>query len=144
MPRDTPCRGSLSHSVDVARLLLVDDDNDITAALGALLRARGHEVRIASTGEEGLQALRAAPLPDALILDVEMPVLGGPGMAHDMLLHDAGEERIPILLMSARHDLPAIAAKMGTPYFLAKPSSLDALLKLLDRALRERAAPSAA
>jgi DNA-binding NtrC family response regulator len=128
----------------VARLLLVDDDNDLVEALGELLRIKGHEVRTASTGEEGLEVLRAAPLPDALVLDVDMPVLGGPGMAHEMLLHDAGEQNIPILLMSARHDLPAIAARMGTPYFLGKPGSADAILKLLDRALRERTAPSSA
>lgn len=128
----------------MAQLLLVDDDNDLVDALADLLRSRGHEVRTAATGEQGLQVLRAATLPDALILDVDMPVLGGPGMAHEMLLHDAGEQNIPIFLMSARDDLPAIAARMGTPYFLRKPGSIDAILKLLDRALRERTAPSSA
>jgi FixJ family two-component response regulator len=80
------------------------------------------------------------------LLDVDMPVLDGPGMAHQMLLHNAGEERIPILLVSGRSDLPEIAARMGTPYFLAKarPDYLEALLGLLDRALRERLAPAAA
>jgi FixJ family two-component response regulator len=78
------------------------------------------------------------------VLDVDMPVLGGPGMAHQMLLHDAGEESIPIILMSGRADLPRIARQMGTPYFLAKPPTLDAFLTLLARTLRERRAPSAA
>jgi DNA-binding NtrC family response regulator len=125
----------------MAHVLLVDDDNDLVEVLGVLLQMHGHEVRTASTGEEGLEVLRSAPLPDALVLDVDMPVLGGPGMAHDMLLHDAGEQCIPILLMSARHDLAEIAGRMGTPYFLAKPGSGDAILNLLDRALRERKAP---
>src|SRR5450432_3044870 len=110
----------------MSRLLLVDDDDDIVAALADLLRDGGHEVRTASTGEEGLIVLRAAPLPDVLVLDVDMPVLGGPGMAHKMLLHDAGEENIPILLMSARHDLPEIAREMGTQYSVAKPTTIDA------------------
>jgi len=47
------------------------------------------------------------------VLDVDMPVLGGPGMAHKMLLHDAGEQNIPILLMSAREDLAQVAGRMG-------------------------------
>jgi hypothetical protein len=60
-----------------------------------------------------------------------------------MLLHDAGEEKVPIVLVSARGDLAEVARRIGTPYFLAKASAGygDNLLKLLDRALRERRAP---
>ena len=125
----------------MAHVLLVDDDYDLVGTLAGLLRRRGHEVRTAATGEEGLHMLRTAPLPDALVLDVDMPVLGGPGMAHEMLLHDAGEERIPIVLMSGNADLAEIARRMGTPYFLAKPSDLHEFLRMLDRALLERTAP---
>ena len=128
----------------MAHLLLVDDDSDIVESFGDLLRGMGHDVRTASTGEEGLAVLRAAPLPDAVVLDVDMPVLSGPGMAHKMLLHDAGEQNIPIVLTSAREDLPQIAGRMGTPYFLAKTGDIDAFLNLLDRALRERKAPLSA
>jgi CheY-like chemotaxis protein len=128
----------------MAHLLLVDDDDDIVEIFAQFLRSEGHEVRSASTGEEGLQTLRAAPLPDLLVLDVDMPVLGGPGMAHKMLLHDAGEESIPILLMSGREDLPKIAAQMGTRYFLRKPADGAQFLEILDRALRERGAPASA
>lgn len=128
----------------MAHLLLVDDDDDLVDALGDLLRARGHDVRSASTGEEGLEVMRAAPLPDVLVLDVDMPVLGGVGMAHRMLLHDAGEEKIPILLMSATHNLADVAREIGTPYFLAKPATIDAFVGLLDKALAERRQPSPA
>jgi len=128
----------------MAHLLLVDDDNDIVEALGELLRADGHEVHSASTGEEGLVVLRASPLPDALVLDVDMPVLGGPGMAHKMLLHDAGEEEVPIILMSARDDLKQIAREMGTSYVVKKPTTIDAFLTVLGRALQERQAPLSA
>ena len=75
-----------------------------------------------------------------------MPVLSGPGMAHLMRLHDAGEEKIPILLVSGRDDLSEVARRIGTPYFLAKGISGygKALLELLDRALGEGLAPSSA
>ena len=128
----------------MARLLLVDDDNDIVEALGGLLRDEGHDVHSASTGEEGLAVLRASPLPDVLVLDVDMPILGGPGMAHKMLLHDAGEEKVPIILMSGREDLSKIAREMGTTYVLKKPPTLAGFLALLDRALNERRPPSSA
>jgi CheY-like chemotaxis protein len=128
----------------MAHLLLVDDDNDIVDALRELLRAEGHEVHTASTGEEGLVVLRASPLPDALILDVDMPVLGGPGMAHKMLLHDAGEEKIPIILMSGSENLREIAREMGTSYVIKKPATIHTFLAMLDRALRERRGPLSA
>ena len=128
----------------MAHLLLVDDDNDIVDAFAQLLRDEGHEVRTAANGELGLQALRAAPLPELIVLDVDMPVLSGPQMAHKMLLHDSGEENIPVVLMSARADLPQVAGLMGTPYFLAKTGDIAAFLAMIDRALRGRAAPSSA
>src|ERR1700722_14574338 len=128
----------------MAHLLLVDDDNDIVDAMGELLREEGHEVRTASTGAAGLLVLRSAPLPDALILDVDMPVLGGPGMAHKMLLHDAGEEKVSIILMSGTENLREIAREMGTSYVLQKPASIHAFLTVLDRALHERRGPMSA
>jgi DNA-binding response OmpR family regulator len=128
----------------MANLLVVDDDNDLVATLDEILRGEGHDVHKASTGEDGLIVLRGASLPDAVVLDVDMPVLGGPGMAHKMLLHDAGEENVPIILMSARQDLREIARKMGTAYVVKKPTTIDAFLTVLDRALRERRGPSSA
>lgn len=128
----------------MGRVLVVDDDLDIAENLEHLLVSEGHTVQTARTGEEGLQALRTPPLPDVILLDVDMPVLGGIGMAHQMMLHDAGEERIPIILCSGRHDLPQLAATMGTPYLLAKPFDLHRLLALLAQALRDRVAPKSA
>jgi DNA-binding NtrC family response regulator len=128
----------------MAHVLLVDDDEDIVGIFAQLLRREGHDVSTASTGEDGLRALRAAPLPDLVVLDVDMPILGGPEMAHKMFLHDAGEEKVPILLMSGRENLPEIAGRMGTRYFLRKPADSAKFLEMLDRALREHGAPSSA
>jgi hypothetical protein len=63
-----------------------------------------------------------------------------------MLLHDAGEERMPILLVSGRSDLSEVAARMKAPYFHEKATSGygKALLAILDGALRERRPPAAA
>jgi DNA-binding NtrC family response regulator len=128
----------------MANLLLVDDDGDLVEALADQLRSEGHEVRTANNGEEGLEALRTPLLPDAVVLDVDMPILGGPGMAHEMLVHDAGQEMIPIILVSGKTDLAEIAKKMGTSYFLRKPCDLIAFLGLVDRALHERTPPASA
>jgi CheY-like chemotaxis protein len=127
------------------RVLVVDDDLDLIEIFGAVLRDAGHDVRTATSGEEGLRALRSAPLPDVVVLDVDMPPgMSGPEMAHQMLLHDAGEDRVPVILMSGNPDLPAIAKRMGTPYWLSKPGSIGAFLQILERARLDRVAPSSA
>jgi len=130
----------------MANVLIVEDDPDTLEISTEVLEAAGHQVRKGANGEEGLDSLSVGPHPDCLLLDVDMPVLSGPGMAHRMLMHDAGQENIPILLVSGREDLAELARRMGTPYFLSKGSHEygKMLLEILDRALRERRAPSPA
>lgn len=125
----------------MADILIVDDDEDLADTLADVLAGLGHHVREASNGREGLRALHEA-LPDVVVLDVEMPVLDGPGMANEMLVQDCGEEWIPVILISGFIDLPAIAEHIGTPYFAPKPCSLDVLLGLLEHALAERRPPA--
>lgn len=128
----------------MANVLIVDDDYEIGDASRELLQAAGHTVRVAHNGEEGLTSLSTAPLPDCLLLDLDMPVLSGIGMAHRMLVHDAGEENIPIVLVSGRSDLQSVALRVGTPYFVTKACAdyNETLLRTLERALIERHAPS--
>lgn len=124
----------------MADLLVVDDDEDLRDALAAILISLGHTVRIARNGEEALDLLDQR-LPDAVLLDVEMPVLDGPSTAYRMLVNDLGKENVPIVLLSGVLDLHLVATKVGTPYFLGKPYTFEALLPLLDRALTERRTP---
>jgi CheY-like chemotaxis protein len=124
----------------VAKLLLVDDDNDVCYVLADALRSEGHEVRVAGDGSAGLEALREWR-PDLVLLDVEMPILDGPDMAALMFIRDCGLEDIPILLISGVLDLSRIADLVGTPYFLGKPFQLLHLYALIERALRERTRP---
>ncbi len=125
----------------MANILIVDDDSDLGDVLREVLTDLGHEVRVARDGCEGLAALNDG-YPDVVVLDVEMPVLDGPGMAHQMLIEDAGKERIPIVLISGYVDLRAIAARVGTPYVAPKPCPLDTFLGLLERALAEQIPPA--
>jgi CheY-like chemotaxis protein len=125
----------------MAEILVVDDDRDTADTLADVIGMQGHEVRVAYNGLEGLRALDVH-LPDVVVLDVEMPKLDGPGMAYGMLVEDLGREQIPIVISSGVVDLPAVAARVGTPYYVQKPVSLPALLLVLDRALVEHRAPS--
>jgi len=124
----------------LATILIVDDDCDLLPVLGEFLRSVGHTVRLAENGEEGLSALAYAR-PDVLLLDVDMPRLTGPETAMRILIQDVGMETIPIVLLSGMADLAKTAARVGTPYFSTKPTHPEALVELVDRALRERRPP---
>jgi hypothetical protein len=58
-----------------------------------------------------------------------------------LYLRNAGDEKIPIILVSGAVGLPKLAQIVGTPYFLAKPYSPEALLRLVDRVVQERIPP---
>src|SRR3569623_830588 len=104
----------------MADVLIIDDDIDSAEVLSDIMQAAGHDVRIGYNGQEGL-ALASQRTPDLALLDVEMPVLGGPEMAYQMLLHDMGLEDVPVVLLSGIANLREVAARVGTPYFLGKP-----------------------
>ncbi len=124
----------------MADLLIVDDDPDLAEVVQALLVAEGHRVRRAHDGEDGLRALFER-LPELVVMDVDMPILDGPGMAYRMLVEDCGKETVPVVIVSGNINLPDIARRVGTPYALAKPFGPDQLLELLGRALAERTPP---
>ena len=71
----------------------------------------GHAVRIGYNGEDGMR-LAAARSPDLVLLDVEMPILNGPGMALEMFLHDVGLEMVPVILLSGVPDLAGIVSTL--------------------------------
>jgi DNA-binding NtrC family response regulator len=124
----------------VARILLLDDDDDMRDVMADMLSMEGHEVRTGCNGVEGLKALDLE-LPQLVITDLEMPVLDGSGMIYRLFVENLGRENIPIIVVSGAAVLPKIAAAVGTPYFLPKPFTLEALLAIIQRALVEAIPP---
>jgi len=122
------------------KLLVVDDDPDVAEALLSVLQDEGHEVAVAGNGERGLDQI-ARSRPDAVLLDVEMPILDGPSMVARLAARDSGDETIPIVLVSGAGELSQIARRVGTPYFLSKPYNIASLAALLARAVTEHVAP---
>ena len=126
---------------DMADVLIIDDDLDGADALSEVMRAEGHEVRVGYNGQDGLRLARER-IPDVALLDVEMPVLDGPGMAYQMFLRDMGLEDVPVVFISGVANLRDVAASAGTPYFLGKPYRYEDIIAIVNRALAERIAPT--
>ena len=120
----------------MTRLLLVDDEANFLRALGTSLRARGYQVDLAATGEEGLDLAAANP-PDVVLLD-----LGLPGMDGLQVLQKLRERsRVPVIVLSARHNESSkvAALDLGADDYVTKPFGMDELLARLRAALRRGA-----
>jgi CheY-like chemotaxis protein len=130
----------------MAKILVVDDDSAVVRATVRILSSSGYDVDTAADGADGLLVLDETALPDCVVLDVDMPTLSGPEMAAAMVKRDHGKEKVPILLVSGRPDLPALAERVGTPYSLSKgvPEYPRLLLDTVARVLAEKTPPRGA
>jgi len=82
----------------MARILVVDDDPDITFAVSLFLKKEGHEVRCAASRAEGMQGLESFK-PDLMILDVMMEQPDdGIAMAQELR---RGGQKLPILMLTS-------------------------------------------
>jgi DNA-binding response OmpR family regulator len=111
------------------RILVVDDDRDIVSGLSVRLEAAGYEVHSAFDGASGYDAALATQ-PDAMILDVRMPVMDGLSMLAK--LRELPEMRTtPVIVLSASLSDHQMALDMGARYFLDKPCDSRTLLTAL-------------
>jgi diguanylate cyclase (GGDEF)-like protein/PAS domain S-box-containing protein len=101
-------------------ILVVDDDADARLLMRAALRKAGFEVRLAEGGHDGLRQFRAEP-SDMVMLDVEMPDLGG----HEVcaILRQEAGPMLPIVMVTGVDDVHSVesAYQHGATDFIAKP-----------------------
>jgi signal transduction histidine kinase len=116
-------------------VLLVEDDRDVRETVGDLLQAEGYEVVLADNGQQALNQLRAeAVLPDAIILDLNMPVMDG-WQFRAIQKQDPGLSAIPVIAVSADRSAPAVA--ISSQAYIQKPFDFPSLVRTLDRVLFE-------
>jgi len=121
-------------------VLLVDDDPVITRLLEVNFRLDGFKVGIASRGDAALERARAVP-PDAIVLDVMLPGLGGFEVARQMRAIPNLKD-VPVVFLTARppEDQQAEAKDLGEIDFIAKPFDPVDLVALVRRRVGEREA----
>jgi two-component system KDP operon response regulator KdpE len=120
----------------VTRIVVVDDDPQLARALRINLRARDHDVHVASSGAEALRTV-AEVSPDLVILDLGLPDLDGVEVIHGV----RGWSEVPIIVLSGRGAGPDKVAALdaGADDYVTKPFGMDELLARI-RAVTRRSA----
>ena len=121
----------------MATILVVDDESEIRSSLRGVLSDEGLRVVEAPDGRRALDLVRVER-PELVLLDVWMPELDG-----IELLRELREEPAqPEVIMIAGHgnvETAVQATKLGAFDFIEKPFSIEALLRVVNRALEHRA-----
>lgn len=131
---------SASPRLEAALTVLVADDDEISRqVLRALLEQRGHAVVEAADGLEAI-GLVSTVRPDLVLMDLEMPRLGGLEAARRVRAMSGGERTVPIHALSGHaspDDIERIAA-CGLDGHLPKPVDLGTLAAVLQAAAGRR------
>jgi len=122
-PRSQPSTEGLS-------VLFIDDDELVQSSTQAILAVLGHSATAALSGEEALGKIEGGLQPDVVILDINMPGLGGAGTLPRLR---ALLPKVPVLLSTGRIDQTALDLASAHPgvTLLSKPFSMKELQQQL-------------
>jgi two-component system KDP operon response regulator KdpE len=120
-----------------AKILIVDDEPQITRVLRTALSTQGYSLQIAANGVEGMEAVHAWQ-PDLVITDVSMPQMNGVELCREI----RAISQIPIIVLSVRNqDLMKIEAlDAGADDYVTKPFSIQELQARVRAQLRRSTA----
>ena len=108
------------------RVLIVDDDRNLTTLLAAILKSEGLDVLSASDGPRALDLLDSEPV-DALILDLRMPGMDGRTLYREVR---ARGHNVPVLIASA-YGARSAQHELGAEAAIEKPFDPDKLLEAI-------------
>jgi two-component system KDP operon response regulator KdpE len=122
--------------MNAASILVVDDEPQIRRVMRTTLATHGYVIREATTGEEAVEAVRKER-PDLILLDVNMPGIGGIEAAREIReMCDA-----PIIMLTVRNAErdKVVALDAGADDYVVKPFGIEELLARIRAALRRYA-----
>ena len=122
----------------MSRILLVDDDRELTAMLAEYLEGDGFQVSVAHTGDDGLARARSGSF-DALVLDVMLPGRDG----FEVLRALRHNHAVPVLMLTARGDDvdTVVGLELGADDYLPKPFSPKVFVARVRAVLRRASQP---
>lgn len=127
----------MSDTAEKARVLVVEDEQDLASLVQVNLELAGYEALLAGDGAEGLAYARRAK-PDLILLDVMMPVLDGWQVLR-ALKEEPELNDIPVIMLTALGEERDIIRGhlQGAVRYLTKPFEMRALLGAIEEGLRE-------
>jgi two-component system phosphate regulon response regulator PhoB len=126
------------------KILVVEDERDISALVSYHLTKEGYRVRTAETGKEALETI-AAERPDLIILDLMLPGLSGYEVLGEMRRRSESSE-LPVVVLTARRDEAdrVKGLELGADDYVTKPFSPRELVLRVSAVLRRAHAPAVA
>jgi CheY-like chemotaxis protein len=134
IPEDSPAGGTWPRGANILkkRVLVVDDNRDVTGMTAALLELAGYEVRTANDPSQAL-ALAASFLPQIAIIDIGLPVIDGYTLGRELRARLAGAAPVLIALTGYSQDEDRTRSRQaGFAFHLVKPVDADELVRILD------------
>jgi two-component system phosphate regulon response regulator PhoB len=134
--RARPAYVAGEDSVADERILVVDDERDITALVAYHLARAGYRVSTASDGAAALKAIRAEP-PDLIVLDLMLPGTSGYDVLAELRRRD-DTKNLGVILLTARKEEPdrIKGLSAGADDYLTKPFSPEELVLRVGAVLR--------
>ena len=118
----------------MALILIVDDEFSVAEVLEAILAEVGHEVVTAANGRQGLERANER-MPDVVLLDFMMPILGGASMLQALRKNPA-LRNTPVVIMSSLPERTIFETAKGMyAAFLRKPFRRKAVLDIVNTVL---------
>src|ERR1044072_1147597 len=123
---------------DQPRILIVDDEPQLTRVLRTGLKSRGYDVRAAADGLAGFEAFNDWH-PDLVITDLAMPNVDGLELCRRL----RAISQVPIIVLSAKGEekTKVEALDIGADDYVTKPFGIDELLARVRASLRRATAP---
>ncbi|QNP39565.1 response regulator transcription factor [Lysobacter solisilvae (ex Woo and Kim 2020)] len=126
------------HGTD-ARILMIEDEDDIAFLLRLMLERDGYQVEHAPDGRQALERFSAAP-PALVMMDIMLPYHDGLELI-ERLRATPGWERIPVLMLTAKSREADIvrALELGVDDYVTKPFQVEEVRARVRRLLRRPA-----
>ncbi|MCE9530548.1 MAG: response regulator [Planctomycetes bacterium] len=120
------------HETRKPHVLIVEDDPDTARTFAVLLESWGYVTQVAHDGEKAMRDA-AVKRPDAVVLDIGLPIVNGYEVARQ--LRDQYGTQMPIIAVTGRtQPLDRIAgSEEGIDFHIAKPADPEKIREMLDR-----------